>query len=197
MIEFGKVLSAVIPVFLIVGAGFPLRRLRWLTAEADQSLLRLTIHLLMPCLILDAALGNPALRQWGNLVLAPLVGIGTVILGFVCARGFHRAAGLQTPAERRTFTVTTGLYRCGFVSGCTGSGCKALRVAPKFQVQARVFVIDPWARRWYNAGEIRSRERNTRPCWSTLEAKRGNRTKSRLEGLESQRGGRETNVGYR
>lgn len=115
MLEFGNVLSAVIPAFLIVGAGFMLRRLRWLTAEADQSLLRLTINLLMPCLIVDAALGNPALARWSNLILAPLAGAGTFVLGLLCAKPFQTLAGLKTPAERRTFSVTTGLYNYAFI----------------------------------------------------------------------------------
>ena len=115
MLEFGNVLNGVIPAFLIVGAGFLLRRLRWLTAEADQSLVRLTINLLMPCLVVDAALGNPALAQWRNLVLAPLVGAGTFVLGMLFATPFQTVAGLRTPAERRTFSLTVGLYNYGFI----------------------------------------------------------------------------------
>jgi len=78
MIEFNVVLAAVVPVFLITGAGFVLRRLGWLTEEADHSLLRLTINLLLPCLLLDSALGNPALSEWRNLLLAPAVRRRTV-----------------------------------------------------------------------------------------------------------------------
>ena len=35
--------SAVVPVFGLMVAGFGLRRVRWLTAEADQSLLRICV----------------------------------------------------------------------------------------------------------------------------------------------------------
>jgi malate permease and related proteins len=115
MNAFPAVLNAVVPVFLITGAGFLLRRLRWLNAEADQSLLRLTVNLLLPCLSLDAALGNPALAQWRNLLLAPLVGAGTFGLGLVVTRLVLRLTALGPGPEGRTFTLAVGLYNYGFV----------------------------------------------------------------------------------
>jgi malate permease and related proteins len=115
MSEFWTVLGAVVPVFLITGAGFILRRLNWLTAEADQSMLRLTINLLLPCLILDAALGNAALAQWRNLVLAPLVGAGTFAVGMLVCGRCAGLAGLKDDRARRTFALTAGLYNYAFV----------------------------------------------------------------------------------
>lgn len=115
MIEFNVVLGAVVPVFLITGAGFVLRRLGWLTEEADHSLLRLTINLLLPCLLLDSALGNPALSEWRNLLLAPAVGAGTVGFGLAVAWFFSGFARWTDERQRRTFTVSVGLYNYGFV----------------------------------------------------------------------------------
>ena len=63
MNEFLTVLTAVLPVFGIMGVGFWLRRMGWLSADADQSLMRLTINLLLPSLIFDSVLGNAALRR--------------------------------------------------------------------------------------------------------------------------------------
>ena len=42
------VLSAVLPVFCIIGLGGLLRRANWLTEEADRSILRITINVLVP-----------------------------------------------------------------------------------------------------------------------------------------------------
>ena len=53
MNEFLAVLGAVVPVFGIAGVGLAIRKLNWLTEPADQSLLRVNINLLLPCLILD------------------------------------------------------------------------------------------------------------------------------------------------
>lgn len=113
--EIMTVLSAVIPVLGIAVLGLVVRKLEWLTEEADHSLLRLNINLLFPCLILDAALGNAALSRLGNLMLAPAVGFGTVALGLAVAWGCRGWHGLSTPEARRTFAVTVGIYNYGYV----------------------------------------------------------------------------------
>jgi predicted permease len=113
--ETMTVLSAVIPVLGIAVLGLAVRKLEWLTEEADHSLLRLNINLLFPCLILDAALGNAALQRWGNLLLAPIVGFGTVALGLAAAAACGPFFKPKTPQARRTFAVTVGLYNYGYV----------------------------------------------------------------------------------
>jgi len=115
MNEFQTVLSAVIPIFAIAGVGLLIRKLNWLTEEADHSLLRVNINVLMPCLILDSALGNPALSRISNLLLAPAVGFGTLALGIVVALAFARFSGLSNECERRTFGVSVGMYNYGYV----------------------------------------------------------------------------------
>jgi predicted permease len=113
--EFLTVLNAVLPIFFAAAAGIVMRKINWLTEEADQSLLRVTVNLLAPCLIIDSILKNHALREPGNLLVAPLVGFGTVLLGFGVARAALRWMGLQNEAERRTFAFTTGIYNYGYV----------------------------------------------------------------------------------
>jgi predicted permease len=115
MDNFATVLGAVLPVFGVGAIGVVLRKLNWLTEEADHSLLRVNINLLYPCLIIDAALGNPALAQPRNLVLAPTVGFGTVLLGLVLASAARRFHGLKDARARRTFVVTTGIYNYSYV----------------------------------------------------------------------------------
>jgi len=48
MTEFLIVLGVVLPVFGIALVGLIIRRLNWLTEQADQSLLRVNISLLYP-----------------------------------------------------------------------------------------------------------------------------------------------------
>jgi predicted permease len=114
-VNFLTLLATVAPVFLIVGAGYGIRRLEWLTAQADASLLRVVVNLLFPCLILDTILGNDALRQTGNLVLAPVAGFSTVVLGFGVAWLAAPSFGLREDKARRTFAFTTGLYNYGYI----------------------------------------------------------------------------------
>lgn len=115
MNEFLTVLQAVLPVFAIMVAGLWLRRRDWLTAEADASLMRLCINLLIPSLIFGSVFGNAALRRPENLLLPPLVGFGMAGLGMAVARLFARAAGLQTKPEQRTFAFLAGLQNYAYL----------------------------------------------------------------------------------
>jgi hypothetical protein len=92
-----------------------IRKLNWLTEEADHSLLRVNINLLVPCLILDSTLGNSALAHWRNLLFGPLVGFGTVALGMALAALARPLHGLEDARARRTFVVSVGIYNYGYV----------------------------------------------------------------------------------
>jgi len=115
MSEFTTVLGAVFPVFGIAAVGLAIRKLNWLTEEADQSLLRVNINVLLPCLILDAALGNPALSKIGNLLLAPVVGFSTMALGVFLTLAARPLHGLSARRAERTFALSVGMYNYGYV----------------------------------------------------------------------------------
>src|ERR1035437_8765705 len=108
MHETSRLLQIVLPVFLVIGAGYAMRRTRILTEEADRSLLGVLIKLFVPCLALDVIIGNEALMRPANLVLPPLAGFASVALGLgvslLAARIF-----LKDSATRRTFACATGL----------------------------------------------------------------------------------------
>lgn len=109
------ILNAVVPVFGVMGLGALIRRLNWLTEEADKSLMRVCVNVLLPCLILDKSLGNPALSQASNLLLAPLIGYLLVALSVWVAWLAQPLHGLREPAERRTFAVTVGMHNYSYV----------------------------------------------------------------------------------
>jgi predicted permease len=114
MNQFYAVLLAVLPVFSIIAAGILMRKINWLTEEADKSLLRVTINLLAPALIFDSILHNDALKNVGNVVIAPLVGFGTAALGIGLAFALR---GFVTRDKRilATFAVCTGIYNYGYI----------------------------------------------------------------------------------
>lgn len=113
--EYTVVLGAVLPIFIIVVVGGVIRRANWLTTEADQSLMKLVVNLLLPALILDALLGNQALEDASNVLLAPLVGFGTIALGLGLAYFVAPLFGLKERVRRRTFAFTTGIYNYGYI----------------------------------------------------------------------------------
>jgi predicted permease len=113
--EFLIVLGAVLPVFCIAGLVVGLRKLDWLTEEADQSMLRVTVNLLIPSLILDSILGNQALARSENVFLPPVIGVTTVVLGIGLGLLFRRLAGLTDKTRGRTFALSIGIYNYGYV----------------------------------------------------------------------------------
>ena len=113
--EYLPLLLTVAPVFLMVGAGWGIRWVGWLSEAADASLLRVVVNLLFPCLILDTILDNRALDQAGNLWLAPAAGFATVALGYAVAFLAAPLFGLREPRARRTFAFTAGIYNYGYI----------------------------------------------------------------------------------
>jgi malate permease and related proteins len=109
------IFNAVLPIFGIMVTGAVLRRLNWLTLEADQTLMRMLVNVFMPCLIFDSILGNPALENWKNLSIAPAVGLVTTILGYLLGKAFAPLFGLKSQVERRTFSLTAGTYNYGYI----------------------------------------------------------------------------------
>ncbi|MFZ4774053.1 MAG: AEC family transporter [Terrimicrobiaceae bacterium] len=114
MTETLRLLQIVLPVFLVIGAGYAMRRTRILTEAADQSLLGILIKLFVPCLALDVIIGNEALTRPANLFLPPLAGFASVALGLGVALLAARIF-LKGSAVRRTFACTTGLQNYGYI----------------------------------------------------------------------------------
>lgn len=115
MPSYWQLLLLILPVFVLIGLGAVMRHVKWLTHEADASLLKLVVSFLYPCLIFENVLGNAALRQPGNLFLAPLVGFATVATGIYLAYYAGRALGLVQGAGLRTFAFSTGIYNYGYI----------------------------------------------------------------------------------
>lgn len=116
MIDFWVVLSAVLPMYSLMAVGVWLRRAEWLTHEADDSLIRVVVNVLTPCLILDNVLSNPALREASNLLLPPLFGFGGVLLGIGAAWSVRRWTGAADLTQQRTFAFAAGHQNYGYAA---------------------------------------------------------------------------------
>ena len=114
-VSFATIISAALPVFILLGLGYLLRKGNILTTESDSSLMKLVIRIFYPCLYFDYVIGNPALQGARNLVSAPLVGFGTVAGGFLLAFIAGRILGLQKGTGLRTFAFCNGIYNYGFI----------------------------------------------------------------------------------
>lgn len=113
------ILISIAAVYGLISLGASLRGLNWLTAEADDSLVKLVVRILYPCLIFHSIVRNEALQNSANLIYPPLVGFGTGVVGmaiaWVAARTFGPALGFTEGRQHRTFAICVGLYNYGFV----------------------------------------------------------------------------------
>lgn len=108
-------MAAVLPIFLLTFVGGAIRRADWLTEEADHSLMRVVVNLLIPALILDALLGNSALEETRTVLVAPVIGFFTVVGGLFLAYTAAPLFGLGETIRRRTFAFTIGIYNYGYI----------------------------------------------------------------------------------
>ena len=115
MPSYWQLLLLILPIFVLIGLGAAMRRVRWLTSEADASLLKMVVNFLYPCLILDNVMGNAALRQPSNLIFAPLSGFFIIASGIGLAFYTGRALGLTQGQGLRTFAFTTGINNYGYI----------------------------------------------------------------------------------
>lgn len=115
MLEHSSILSATAPVFLTIAVGFAIRRAKILQSAADQSLLALIINILYPALILRYVMGSAVVKDIGNVALAPIIGFGTVTIGFILSLLVARKLRFQPGNAQRTFSFTTGIYNYGYM----------------------------------------------------------------------------------
>lgn len=109
-------LALVLPVFAVIAAGAGARGIGWLKPDADESLLKLVVNLLYPCLVFDNVLGNEALRTPGNLLFGPLLGFVTMAGGILFAYAVAKRAGFAVGAGLRTFAFSVGIFNYGYMA---------------------------------------------------------------------------------
>ncbi len=110
------IISAALPVFLVLGSGYLARERGWLSAEADASLMKLIINVFYPCLTLTFILGNPALRDAAEIGCGLGLGAFITILGMSLGYLVAPFGGMQIGSGRRTFAFVTGLNNYGYIA---------------------------------------------------------------------------------
>ena len=115
MTSYGQLFLVILPVFAMIALGVGLRRLQWITEAGEDSLFNLVVRVTFPCLIFESVVANPALREPGNLLLAPLLGFGLTLLSMLVGWYAARALGLTIGHGLRTFALAVGLTNYGYL----------------------------------------------------------------------------------
>ena len=93
-----------------------LRGTKVVTPEMEKGMLKMVIHCLYPCLILDKTLGNDLVRNFDVLAWGVGLGFGLVILGMAVAYLMGLGLGLKPGNGRRTFCVAVGTQNYGYIA---------------------------------------------------------------------------------
>ena len=112
---FMSLFFAILPLFLVGVLGVYFRKHGGMAIHADETMLWLLINLFTPCLIVDSFLGNKALDDLGNLIIAPILGFSTVIIGIVIASIASQCLGFTKKEQQRTFIACVSLYNYGYI----------------------------------------------------------------------------------
>ena len=112
---FFELFFAIVPLFFVGMLGFYFRKHGGMCVHADATILWLLLNLFAPCLIIDSFLGNASLDNLGNLLVAPLLGFGTVVVGLVCTRVVGRFLHFSESGQQGTFDLSVALYNYGYI----------------------------------------------------------------------------------
>jgi malate permease and related proteins len=115
-LDYGSILVAILPVYMTMVAGGLARKTGLLPKESDAGLMRLSVNLLFPCLIIERMVGNEALLDWGKVGLGAALGFALVALGICLSYFLAPFIGLSVGTGRRTFAMATGMQNYGFVA---------------------------------------------------------------------------------
>jgi len=116
MLDYLSILSVAVPVYLTMGAGALARRTGLLKHEADTSLMKLSVMMLTPALIIERVVGNPAVMKLAPVLIAAGLGYMLVVIGIALTYFVAPLIGLKKGEGRRTFSVACGLQNYGFVA---------------------------------------------------------------------------------
>ncbi|WP_050031234.1 AEC family transporter [Verrucomicrobium sp. BvORR034] len=110
------VLTATMPVYLTMLTGALARKFGWLKKESDAGIMTLAIRLLFPCLAVERIVGNPALKNGLQVLLAASLGFGLVVVAMFLCYWVTPLLGLKRGEGARTFALCTSFQNYGFVA---------------------------------------------------------------------------------
>ena len=110
------VLTATMPVYLTMLAGALARKFGWLKKESDAGIMTLAVRLLFPCLAVERIVGNPALKDGFQVLMASALGFGLVMVAMFLCYWITPVLGLKRGEGARTFALCTSFQNYGFVA---------------------------------------------------------------------------------
>ncbi len=115
MSDYLSILLLILPVFVMLTTGMVLRWRGLMDSAVEKGVTVLVVKVLYPCLIIKAMIEADSFRENSGSLWGPVLGFGTVTLGFLVARLVGRAFGIKAGSGLRTFAFSTGIYNYGYL----------------------------------------------------------------------------------
>ncbi len=116
MSELYTIISAVLPVFLIIAIGWGMRRRGWISDQGEKDIIRLVVYILYPCLVLGFVLGNEQLRDAGIVAEALSTGFLMIVGGLLVGLVIGPLLGFRLQKERSTFALCAAVFNFGYMA---------------------------------------------------------------------------------
>jgi predicted permease len=117
--NFWPILGNVLAVFLIIALGALVRKIEWITRDADKSLAKLTTNVLLPAYFVQKILFSGQVEMPLAVWTPPFFGLMTtgtcLFLAFAIARIAGPWFGLRTGNSQRVFALCVGICNYGFI----------------------------------------------------------------------------------
>jgi malate permease and related proteins len=114
--DSSAVLNATLPVYLMMLVGALVRKFGWFPQEAEKGTTNIIVRLLTPCLAFERIVGNSALNDPREVLLAATLGYVLIAATILFCYAITPLLGLKKGAGARTFGLCTGLQNYGFVA---------------------------------------------------------------------------------
>ena len=98
-----------------MAAGFVMHRTGWMEKNIEAGVMRLVLNLLVPCLIIDVVIGNPALEQVSVAVWGIGLGFTIIVMGYPIAYVIGRLFGFKKGGGQRTFSIVAAIQNYGYL----------------------------------------------------------------------------------
>lgn len=113
LLNFSKVFSGMIEIFLLVGLGVVFSRFNVIDKPGLRSLSGLTINLFLPCMIFSHLIRNFSFSSPSDWWIYPLLGVGVSAIGFIFA-GMVCAIDRRIK-EKTEFICLIAFQNCGYL----------------------------------------------------------------------------------
>ena len=112
-------LNMLVGVYLVVGCGVFFRRVGWFPPPAETPLYKLTVCVLMPCLIFERILPANLSGDYQNVIIPPILGFATSLIGVVLGYSLgllpKKLTAIHNAKILGTFAACVCILNYGFV----------------------------------------------------------------------------------